>query len=78
MKASSIWIIIFGFVSVSALLLTLYQLSGWLGPLYLFALTVSLAVVTAVFRLTYVHIGELEYGVVFYRNGDFARFLESG
>jgi regulator of protease activity HflC (stomatin/prohibitin superfamily) len=78
MKASSIWIIIFGFVSVSALLLTLYQLSGWLGPLFLLALVISLAVVTAVFRLTYVHIGELEYGVVFYRNGDFARFLESG
>jgi regulator of protease activity HflC (stomatin/prohibitin superfamily) len=78
MKTSTTWIIIFGIVSVSALLLSLYQLLGWVGPLLLFALAVSVAVVMVVFSKTYVHIGELEYGVVFYRNGDFARFLESG
>lgn len=78
MKASSTWIIILGFVSVSALLLTLYQLLGWIGPLFLFALIVSVAIVVAVFRATYVHIGEMEFGVVFYRNGNFSRFLGFG
>lgn len=62
----------------SILLFLLFRSLDWTVSALLLALIVSIAVVAFVFSETYVHIGELEYGVVFFHNGDFSRFLDSG
>lgn len=78
MKTVSTWIIVLGVVLSAALLLLLYQLLGWTGTFLWAAFFTALTVVYVIFQETYVRIGELEYGVVFFRNGNFSRFLESG
>ncbi len=78
MKVSASWIITFGLVAAAALLLSLYQLLGWTGPVILLAFIFSVAFVYVIQHLFFVHIGELEFGVVFKRHtGNFSRFLDS-
>lgn len=78
MKVSSSWVIGFGLVAATALLLSLYQLVGWSGPIWMLTAVIGFLVVYFVRSLFIVHIGELEFGVVFYHNGNFARFLDPG
>ena len=78
MKVSASWVITFGLAAAAALLLSLYQLLGWTGPVMLLAFIFSVAFVYFISRLFIVHINEMEFGVVFFRNGNFSRFLKYG
>ncbi len=79
MKVNSSWVIGVGLAAAAALLLSLYQLLGWTGPVISLASILGLIAVYFAKRLFYVYIGELEYGVVFRRrSGNFSRFLDPG
>ncbi|MCP4424384.1 MAG: hypothetical protein GY803_07835 [Chloroflexi bacterium] len=78
MKVNGSWIIGFGLVAALALLLSIYQIWGWSGPAWLLAIVIGLLVVNFFRSLCIVHINEMEFGVVFYRNGNFSRFLGFG
>lgn len=72
------WVVTAVVVLSSFLLLLLFWLLNWVIPALFLALIVLVIFVVLVVSRTYVHIGELEYGVVFFYNGNFSRFLDSG
>ena len=78
MKVNISWVIGFSLVAATALLLSIYQIWGWSGPVWLLAVIIGLLVVNFVKSLLFVHINEMEFGVVFFHNGNFSRFLDFG
>lgn len=77
MSRRIVWIVT-AVVILASILLLLFRTLDWVVPALLVALIISIGVVAFIFLKTYVYIGELEYGVVFYHTGDFSRFLDSG
>lgn len=70
-----VWVIV-GAAVVLALLVTIYFTSGWIALLV--ALGVTAVAVAVLLRYTYVHLNEMEVGVIFWRDGNFSRFLQPG
>jgi regulator of protease activity HflC (stomatin/prohibitin superfamily) len=77
MNRRIVWVVT-AVVVVASILLFLFRSLDWVVPALLVALIISIGVVAFIFLKTYVYIGELEYGVVFFHTGDFSRFLDSG
>lgn len=78
MKAYNTWLMVAGGLLLVALLLAMYQGFGIPGIIVTLVIVAAAIVTYVAYGASSVRIGELEYGVIFKRNGDFSRFVGSG
>lgn len=72
------WLIFIGVLLAAITGILLYAAMGWLGITIILAFALSIAVIWVLYRYTFILLTEMEVGVVFRRNGNFAYFLDSG
>ncbi len=72
------WLGFIGVIIFAIISILLYAAMGWVGVILMLAFILAAALVWVFYRHAYVLLTEMEMGVVFHRNGNFAYFLDSG
>lgn len=72
------WLLFIGVLLAAIIGILLYAAMGWLGITLILAFALTIAVLWVFYRYTFILLTEMEAGVLFRRNGNFACFLDSG
>lgn len=78
MKAYNTWLMVAVGLLLVALFLAMYQGFGISGIIVTLVIVAAAIIAYVVYSASSIRVGELEYGVIFKRNGDFSRFVGSG
>ncbi|MCB8991061.1 MAG: SPFH domain-containing protein [Ardenticatenaceae bacterium] len=73
-----LWVIVAGLVIGILTFILLWAAIGLSGLTIFTALLMGLIALIIVYRFAYVHLNEMEVGVIFRRDGNFSRFLQPG
>jgi len=67
-----------GVIIITIISITVYAAMGWAGVALILAFILTAAIIWVSYRYSSILLTEMEMGVVFRRNGNFAYFLDSG